>query len=306
MKNIELFKGVNIIEFSDRFKSDEDCLKYLSLHKWKDGFVCNKCANTSYWKGPKSKPNCLVCCNCRHVESPTANTLFHKLKFGLRKAFFIIFECSTTTKSISSTMVANRFNINEKTAWKFMQKIRIVMKSSLKFPMEGKCEVDEFYLGGKEESKTGRGAQKKKKAVVIIEKSGEHGIKRAYIKQIENTSSDQIRPLLTAHVGENAEIKTDKWSAYTKLSKEFKITQEKSKPGVNFKLTHRFIQGLKSWIRGIHHQVSSKYYQNYLDEYCYRFNRSSSKSTIFQNLLNRMIKAKPIFYTIKYEFINNT
>lgn len=306
MMEIEFFKGINLIEFSDRFKSNEDCIKYLALHKWKDGFKCNKCASTSFWKGPKAKANCLVCSKCRHIESPTANTLFHKLKFDLRKAFFIIFECSTTTKSMSSNMIASRFDINEKTAWKFMQKIRFTMESSKQYPIEGDCEVDEFYLGGKEESKTGRGAQKKKKAVVIIEKSGEHGIKRAYVNQIENTSSEELRPIFTNHVGINATVKTDKWTAYTKLSKEFNIVQEKSNPKVNFKLTNRFIQGIKSWIRGIHHQVSNKYYQNYLNEYCYRFNRNTSKETIFQNLLNRTIIAKPIFYTKKYKFVNNT
>ena len=32
-------------------------------------------------------------CNiCGDTESPTAGTLFHRLKFGLRKAFFICFE----------------------------------------------------------------------------------------------------------------------------------------------------------------------------------------------------------------------
>ncbi len=78
-----------------------------------------------------------------------------------------------------------------------------------------------------------------KKPVVIIEKSGDHGIKRAYVKKIENTSSDEIRPIFTNHVGINATVKTDKWTAYTKLSKEFNIVQEKSNPKVNFKLTNR-------------------------------------------------------------------
>lgn len=33
--------------------------------------------------------------------------------------------------------------------------------------------------------------------------------------------------------------------------------------------------------------------QNYLDEYCYRFNRSFVKETIFENLLKRAISDKP-------------
>ena len=295
MEEIGIFKGLSLIQFSDRFKTTNDCLEFLAYHKWKSGFICMKCSNTKYWKANWKKPLNRVCSNCRHNHSPTAGTLFHLLRFDLRVAFFILFECSTTTKSMSSSMIAKRFNINPKTSWKFMHKIRSAMESSKNFPLEGKCEADEFYLGGKEESKTGRGAQKKKKAVVIIEKSGEYGIKRAYVKRIKNTSAEEIRPLFKDHVGKGAEVKTDKWTAYTKLSEEFNIVQEKSDPKKNFQLTHRFIQGIKSWIRGIHHQVSDKYYQNYLNEYCYRFNRNNSRDYIFQNLLERMILAKPKF-----------
>ncbi|MFA9215130.1 MAG: IS1595 family transposase, partial [Candidatus Methylacidiphilales bacterium] len=34
----------------------------------------------------------------------------------------------------------------------------------------------------------------------------------------------------------------------------------------------------------------------YLDEYSYRLNRSQSKETIFDNLINRIVKAKYLGY----------
>ncbi len=37
---MEIFKGQNLIQFAERFKSDEDCKIYLSEIKWKNGFVC--------------------------------------------------------------------------------------------------------------------------------------------------------------------------------------------------------------------------------------------------------------------------
>ena len=56
-------------------------------------------------------------------------SLFHRLKFGLRKAFFICFEM-TTTKSLSASQVARRYEISRQTAHYFMQKVREAMKSS--------------------------------------------------------------------------------------------------------------------------------------------------------------------------------
>jgi len=59
-------------------------------------------------------------CNiCGDTESPTAGTLFHRLNFGLRKAFFICFEMTTTTKGLSASQVALRYEISRQTAHYF-------------------------------------------------------------------------------------------------------------------------------------------------------------------------------------------
>lgn len=150
---MNLFYVQNLIEFTNRFKSNEDCIEYLAYLKWKDGFKCVKCNHT----GSQIRRNHSRTCNkCSHTESATANTLFHKLKFGLKKAFFICFEMSTTTKSLSGKYVGERFGITEKTARLFMHKIREAMKSSGKTPMEENVHVDEFVVGGKEQGKVGR------------------------------------------------------------------------------------------------------------------------------------------------------
>jgi len=43
-----------------------------------------------------------ICNKCSDIESPTAGGLFHKVKFGLLKAFHICFEMATTTKILSA------------------------------------------------------------------------------------------------------------------------------------------------------------------------------------------------------------
>jgi hypothetical protein len=71
-----------------------------------------------------------------------ANTLFHKVKFGLRKAFFICFEMTKTTKSLFATQMPVRFGVQDKTARMFMQKVREAMNSSGDFPMKGIVNID--------------------------------------------------------------------------------------------------------------------------------------------------------------------
>lgn len=109
----------------DRFKTDQDCKKYLADIKWEDGFECVKCGH----KKAKIRKDFSRTCNiCSHQESSTSNTLFHKVKFGVRKAFFIVFEISTTTKNLSASYVSVRFSVTEKTARLFVLKSKKPLK----------------------------------------------------------------------------------------------------------------------------------------------------------------------------------
>jgi len=180
---MEQFTGQNIITFLDTFKTDMDCLRYLGEIKWKNGFSCKKCGCDRH---TIRKKNFARDCNaCHHIESPTAGTLFHKVKFGLRKAFTIVFEMSATTKSISANQMSKRIEVRYITAWLFMQKVRSAMKSSGNHPITGTVIVDEFVFGGREDLKQGRSTNsKKKKVVAAVEKDDEGGIKRVYFKII--------------------------------------------------------------------------------------------------------------------------
>jgi hypothetical protein len=97
------------------------------------------------------------------------------------------------------------------------------------------------------------------------------------------------------HVSRFARIKTDGWQGYRPLQEEYDdLAQEKSEQkGKNFPEMHRVIMLLKSWLRGMHHHVNDL--QDYLNEYCYRFNRFNLKKGIFDNLMNRMVQAPPCY-----------
>ncbi|MEQ9405627.1 MAG: IS1595 family transposase [Cyclobacteriaceae bacterium] len=290
---MEQFKGTNLIEFMERFSNEEKCKNYLMEMKWKDGFECDKCAHTHYWV-KKDNAYVRVCKSCRHINSITANTLFHKVKFPLRKAFLILFEMATTTKSCSSPVMARKLGINQKTAWLFMTKVRAAMSSSGTHPLEGICEVDEILIGGKQSGKRGRGAKGKKKASVLVEKDNRGGIKRAYGMKIDNFSTKELMKIFDKHITNKAKVDTDLWRSYTPLKQKWDITQSRSDPNENFQSIHRFIQQLKGWIRGIFHRINDHYLQGYLDEFCFRLNRHLFRDTIFHTLVNKMMSHQPV------------
>lgn len=289
---MEIFKGQNLLEFSDRFKIDEDCMEYLSNIKWKDGYKCRKCGHTGF----QVRKNLSRTCNiCSDTESPTANTLFHKNKFGLRKAFFICFEMSTTTKGLSASQTAVRYGVTERTARMFMHKVREAMESSENFPMDGDVDVDEFVVGGKETGKQGRSYDsKKKKVVCALERTKEGKVKRFYAHKINDFSAKSLRTIFTKHIDKKANVTTDEWKGYRPISREYSVKQIPSENGMNFQALHTMIHQVKSWLRTTYSWVSEKHINRYFNEFCYRINRSQSKDTIFNNLITRMVKGEKI------------
>ena len=291
---MDIFKGQNLLEFSDRFKTDENCKEYLARIKWNDGFECLKCGHK---RSQVRKDFSRTCNICSHQESATANTLFHKVKFGVRKAFFIVFEMGTSTKSISASYAAVRFGITEKTARLFMHKVREAMQSSGDYPMDGNVHVDEFVLGGREKGQVGRSYKaKKKKAITAVELTDDGKVKRMYAMRIEDFSASSLQYMFVNHISHQAKITTDKWRGYRPIAKAYDITQVDSNGGLNFKALHTMIHQIKSWIRTTYSWVSDFNINRYFNEFCFRINRSQSKSTIFNNLITKMVRKNKVYH----------
>lgn len=103
---MEIFKGQNLLDFAERFKTDLDCEEYLFMIKWEKGFSCRKCGHT---RNQIRRDFSRTYNICSDTESPSSGTLFHKVKFGLRKAFFICSEMSATTKDLSTLQMSVRY-----------------------------------------------------------------------------------------------------------------------------------------------------------------------------------------------------
>jgi len=290
---MDIFKGQNLLEFSDRFKTDLDCKEYLVGIKWKKGFKCVKC---NHGAAQVRKDFSRTCNICGHTESATANTLFHKVKFGVRKAFFICFEMATSTKSLSASYMGVRYGVTEKTARMFMLKVREAMESSRNHPMDGTVHVDEFVIGGVEKGKVGRSYDaKKKKAVTAVQLTEDGKVRRMYAMRIEDFSARSLQYIFVNNISRSAKVTTDKWKGYRPIAKAYDITQIESNNGLNFKALHTMIHQIKSWIRTTYSWVSDFHLDRYFNEFCFRLNRSQSKGTIFNNLITKMVNKKKVY-----------
>jgi hypothetical protein len=114
------FLKLNISEFNSSFETEEQCLKYLADTKWSDGYTCKKCGNKNYCKG--KTPYSRRCTRCKHDESATAHTVFHKCKIPIKDAFAMAYEvCNIPEITISK--LSEEFDRRKMTCWRFKKKI---------------------------------------------------------------------------------------------------------------------------------------------------------------------------------------
>lgn len=292
MEKRDKFTGMNSIKFNQYFKTDEDCRKYIADIKWEQGYSCKNCGSTKYIKGVKAYNR--RCLKCKKDESPTAGTMFDKVKFSLLTAMNIVFKIATKKKGMSTLELSREFELRQKTCWAFKWKIQQAMQSSKQNPLTGEVHVDEFYIGQPEEQKRGRSKGEKRLVIVALEKV-QDGVGRAYAQVIESASSKDLKPFFNNYIDVNTVVITDQWRSYLPLKKEYQhLKQMPSNEGKNFPDMHIHIMNLKGWLRGIHHHCSKEHLQGYLDEYHYRYNRRNNMNTMFDLLVKKMIENKPI------------
>ena len=117
-----------------------------------------------------------------------------------------------------------------------------------------------------------------------------------YGKVINHSSAKELGAFMKETIAKDTVVRTDEWAGYKPLKKDFANLSHTSsgKKGGNFPDLHRVIMGFKGWLRGMHHHAN--HLQAYINEYTYRYNRNFMKANIFDNLLDRMMNAKPYTY----------
>ncbi len=119
-------KEVNYEELTNIYPDENSLIKYIAEIKWRDGYECKKCGNKKYCDGLKKHSR--RCTKCRYDESATTNTIFHKCKFPLTKAFYIALKVKHRGDKLVANELAKEVEIRPATVWRFKQKVMATIK----------------------------------------------------------------------------------------------------------------------------------------------------------------------------------
>lgn len=298
-----VYQEISLLEFNDRFNSEQKCIEYLFKVRWPNGFRCLKCGHDSYYK--VNRGGLYKCQSCGYHASVTAGTIFHRTKVSLRKWFWLIYRMAVSKTGVSILEMSRELGITDyKTIWVMAHKIRhAISQRDDRYQLAGLVELDESFIGPKsKKSIKGRGSENKTTVLIAVSvyrnKEGMEKPGFAHAQVIEKASADTIKHVLDKlGVSEQdkksliEKIRTDGWKSYGKIAKDNSIEHHRVvliKPKMAGNLlpwTHRLVSNIKAVLRGPHRGVSQKHLQQYLSEVCYRFNRRYWGYQLFDRLL---------------------
>lgn len=286
---------ISLLEWQKRYGTERACAKQLAKVRWPNGFQCPACGFTKAYYITTRK--LYQCSQCRHQVSVTADTLFHATKLPLVKWFWAIYLVASDKGGISALRASKYLGVSWVTARNMLKKIRQAMahRDSL-YRLKNIIEFDDTYVGGKRAGKRGRGAEGKKPVLVAVE-TRKKGAGFVAMQAVETVSKETVRQFLSQHLKREQTVKTDALPALNAVaetqSHEKKVTPPE-KASEWLPMVHIMIGNMKTFINGTFHGVSSNYLQEYLDEFCYRFNRRFWEPQLPLRLLNACLVHAPI------------
>ena len=156
--------------FDNRFRTEDDCRRYLMQQRWPDGVRCPRCGNEKVYT-LKARPfNWLCKSGTESVNTETGEvvtcgkqngyrfsvitgTVYENTKRPLKTWFKIGFLMLVSKKGVSALqlhrmMYGSKHLNNYYTTWYQCMRVRAAMKDSEWGKLMGEVEVDETYIGG--------------------------------------------------------------------------------------------------------------------------------------------------------------
>ena len=315
----------SLMEFMAQFPDDETCLRFLWDTRYNlggDTAHCKRCEEirTFHRYEGKQQRQAWTCTACSLQVYPTAGTIFHKSSTSLHLWFYAMYLMTSTRCGISAKQLERELGVTYKTAWRMFTLIRNeLMAQDDDEPLTGVVEMDETYVGGKiRQSERAAWAgmsrtERRQAAQHWSQEKKAQGFGAAQRKRVEWLADDP-KPTVTApakvtahvipsrkkatimehvdqRVSPDAVIYTDDAHLYGRLPHRHETVNHSAGEYVRGDASTQSIDAfwaqVKNATRGVHHGVSKKWLQGYVNEYAWRWSNRDDGRAMFALLLLR-------------------
>lgn len=265
-----------LYEMMEAFPDEQACVDHLRAIRWKGGAFCPHCGSTRVYHFKDGRNH--KCGDCRARFSIKVGTIFEDSKVPLRKWFMAIWMITSHKKGIASTTLAKDIGVTQKTGWFMMHRLRHAARTkSFNAPLKGEVEADETFVGGKDKNRPAHKRGKNEKVAVfgMLERGGE-----LRAMKMDSLKAKDVQGKIVEHVAPGANVMTDEYAGYRGLAGRFHHHTVNHSLGQYVKHYFIHVNGLEgAWshfkrqVFGIHHWISAKHIDRYLNEFTWRYNR---------------------------------
>lgn len=302
-----------VADFNDKFGSEAACIEFVEKMKWPQGFYCPSCQSRIYYRITSRRLPLYECGQCGTQTSLTANTIMHKSKTELRKWLLALYLMVNLQNSVNAVILSSVLEVTYKTAWKMLHIIRLRISRAestrrLSGDIEAKHELfmEDIWMSD---------ARMAKEHSIIIAREFRIGETPRYRIKVINETRFARTPLTEKHAYDFvAECCSEQFltfamnprsifsrlpsvrqqAEYNKRNKLIIIhspsalgRQHVPLVDVSAPSLSEVVKQAAHWMNDRFNGLGPKYAQHYLDEFCFRINRSDIPDYIkFENLVD--------------------
>lgn len=274
---------MSLMAVFEKFPDQAGCLAHLERVRWGGDPRCPLCGRAEVGRKKENQRagrwNCHACHSSFNVLS---GTLFERTRVPLQKWFLAIALMLNAKQGLSSYQLARDLELNQKTAWFMMMRIRKGMERDSAF-LEGIVEADETYLNWQKRTRRGdrldngdgdRNWRRYKMTMVgAVARGGS-----VFAQLLEGVTARHLTPFLTRNVALGAQLVTDGWRGYGHMDRHFarhhviEHGHAYAEGEVHTNTIEGFWHLLKRAWYGTHTKYSPGYANAYAAEACWKYN----------------------------------
>jgi transposase-like protein len=219
------------------------------------------------------------CSGCRRKFSVTSGTLFHSRKLPIRDYLAVIALFTGGVKGVAALRMARDMNINPKSAFVLLHKLREAMASMISGDeLQGEVEIDGAYFG-KGPKQANRKADRFDRRAGIVRQVVAVARERMgrTMAWVVGKESDAV-PMIRKNVASGTTVHADESGAWNILHASYPMMRVNhsvefmSEDGACTNQAESYFSRLRRAEMGIHHRISGHRLQAYVDECSWREN----------------------------------
>ncbi|MFC2095658.1 IS1595 family transposase [Candidatus Bipolaricaulota bacterium] len=267
-------------EIRRTFSTSYKCGLYLRRLRWPKGVTCPRCG--AKHPGHISSRKLWQCRACRYQFSVTTGTIFHRSKIDLPRWFVAIWLMCNSPKGISAKQLERDLGVHYETAWYMAKRIRRAMKHDIfEDKLCGIVEIDDAVV------KSDKGTRWEGGSYVLGMASRSGDIKLQILNKLKG---EEVRRVVAENVDYVKSFYTDGHKLYRKMHElgphQYVVHQKQWVDGeVHVSFVENAWSLFKRGLVGMYHHVSTKYLQEYLDEFAFRYSHRNEKPKLLDLVL---------------------